>query len=159
MTWPQKQPIYTTQDGVVIYAEQGSKTPNDFIIRYQEPNRRIRTPKHIHVIVDLYMKLTGNHAITMQLVDHILDNIISKVSPSNTNPPAIQIYSPQTVQQFQTLDGFGVYSVEFVLYVTEMIMIQEKTNYPNGTLTDKLFRKFRHHSNDLFAIISAATYR
>lgn len=150
--------IYTTANQVEIQVENGSKSPNDFIVRYREPNKRIRTPKHIHLIVDLFAKRTGNLSLTNALVDHIIQNIILKVVPAVSFPPSLQIFEPAYVSQFQPLSQYGEYSVEFLLVMTELIMIQEKTNYPNGTINLNLFQKFRNGA-DIFSIVGAATFR
>ncbi len=150
--------IHTTAIGVNIYAEVGSKSSYDFIVKYQEPKKKIRTPKHIHLIVDLFAKRTGNSELTNRFVDHIIDDIILKVSPVSTFPPALQVFQPTHVQDFDALSEYGEYTVEFLLVITELIMIQEKTNYPSGTINLNLFRKFRVGA-DIFSIVSAATFR
>ena len=150
--------IHRTTNGVVVHVERGSKSTYDFIVKYQEPDKRLRTPKHIHLIVDLFAKRTGNKALTDQLVDHIISNIILKVSPATAHPPALQVFSPAHANAFRDLNQYGEYSVEFLLVVTELIMIQEKTNYPDGTLNLNLFKKLREGA-DIFSIVSAATFR
>jgi len=156
--WPELHPIYRTTNDITVYVSKGGKSQYNFKVQYQEPSKRIRTPKHIHLIIDLYMKRTGDARLTMQLVDHIIDAVILKVSPSTSNPPTLQIFSPQHVARFQTLDSYGEYSVGFLLVITELIMIQEKTNYPQGTLNLNLFRLFRDEA-DIFSVVSAATFR
>jgi hypothetical protein len=156
--WPELHPIYTTANGVIVYVSKGGKSLYNFKVQYQEPGKRIRTPKHIHLIIDLYMKRTGNKFLTMQLVDHIIDRIILTVRPSNSNPPVLQVFSPAHVGQFSALDAYGEYSVEFLLVITELIMIQEKTNYPQGVMNLNLFRLFRDEA-DIFSVVSAATFR
>lgn len=156
--WPKHHPIYTTTDGVVIYASKGGKSQYNFKVQYRESGKRVRTPKHIHLIIDLYMKRTGNKPLTMQLVDHIIDEIILKVRASTSNPPDLQIFDRQHVERFQALDAYGEYSIEFLLVVTELIMIQEKTNYPHGVMNLNLFRRFRDEA-DIFSVVSAATFR
>lgn len=150
--------IYTTNRGDKVLASKGGKSEFNFIVRYREPDKRRRTPKHIHLIIDLFMKKTGNRELTMQLVDHILQNIIAKVKPSTSNPPRLQAFKPDHVQRFKALDGYGEYPVEFLLVVVELIMIQEKTNYPEGTMNRRLFELFRNEA-DIFSIVSAATFR
>ena len=150
--------IHRTQGNVDIITQRGSKSAYDFIVKYREPSKRERTPKHIHIIIDLYMKLASNHSLTMSLVDHIINNIINKVQANTAHPPTLQVYQPQHVQQFSALDQYGEYSVEFLLVTTELIMIQEKTNYPTGTMNLNLFRKFRQ-GVDIFSVVSAATFR
>lgn len=156
--------VYTTSRGVNISVEQGRKSDFDFVIRYQEPGKRNRTPQHIHLIIDLYMKITGNQELAKKLVKYIIDEIILKVQPSITKPPTLQIFSSkwglssESVQEFQALESYGEYSLEFLLVVIELLMIQEKTNYPQGTLNLKLFQLL-HRGADIFSIVSAATFR
>jgi len=104
------------------------------------------------------MKKTGNKELTMKLVDHIINNIILKVKPAESFPPKLQIFSPEHVSKFEELDKYGEYPVEFLLVITELIMIQEKTNYPGGVMNLKLFRSFRKE-DDIFSVVSAATFR
>jgi len=156
--WPDQHLIYTTRKGVKIFVSKGGKSQFNFKVQYQEPGKAVRTPKHIHLIIDLYMKRTGNKQLTMELVDHIVNNIILKVQSSTINPPKIQVFSSEHVEQFKELDNYGEYPVEFLLIVTELIMIQEKTNYPNGVLNLNLFKKFREEK-DIFSVVSAATFR
>ena len=156
--WPGRHPIYTTAKNVVVYASKGGKSQHNFKVQYQEPGKRVRTPKHIHLIIDLYMKRTGNRLLTMRLVDHIIDGIILRVDASTSNPPVLQVFSPDHVKQFEALNTYGEYSIEFLLVVTELIMIQERTNYPEGVLNLKLFQRFRDEA-DIFSVVSAATFR
>lgn len=152
--------IYTTQLGVDIYVYKGKKQQSlhDFVVKYKEPNKRLRTPKHIHLIVDLYLKRAGDYNLTNALVDHIINSVIAVIQPVSSFPPQLQVYKPAHSQQFQGLDQYGEYSVEFLLVVTELILIQEKTNYPNGTMSLDLFSKFRR-GDDIFSVVQAATFR
>jgi hypothetical protein len=156
--WPDLHPVYTASNGVVVYVSKGGKSRYNFKVQYQEPGKRVRTPKHIHLIIDLYMKRTGNKRLTMQLVDHIINEIILKVDSSTSNPPVLQVFSPTHVERFRELDVYGEYSAEFLLVITELIMIQERTNYPNGVLNLRLFQRFREEA-DIFSVVSAATFR
>jgi hypothetical protein len=153
-----QQVIYTTENGTRILVSKGRKSPFNFKVRYKEVGKSTRTPKHIHLIIDLYMKKTGNKELTMQLVDHIINNIILKVKPSDSFPPKLQVFSQEHVSKFKELDKYGEYPVEFLLVVTELIMIQEKTNYPKGTMNLNLFRSFREE-RDIFSVVSIATFR
>lgn len=151
-------PLYTTAKGVVIGVVKGRKSLYNFRVKYQEPDKRERTPKHIHIIIDLYMKSVGDEKITMQMVDHLTDNVIPKLQPATKFPPTLQVFKAEHIKQFQRLDRYGEYSVEFLLVTAELIQIQEATNYPNGTLNLDLFRLFRNKA-DIFSVVSAATFR
>jgi len=99
--------VYTTKKGTKILVSKGRKTesPYDFRVHYQEPDKRVRTPKHIHIIIDLYMKLSRNEELTLKLVDHIID-IIKKVKPVNKYPPELQIFKPEDTKPFEELDEY-----------------------------------------------------
>jgi len=152
--------MHTTKDGVKILVSKGSKkeSPFDFRVHYQEPNKRVRTPKHIHLIIDLYMKLSRNEELTLKLVDYLI-NMMKKLKPVTQYPPSLQVYDKQDLSEFEELNNYGEYSVEFIVVVTELIMIQEKTNYPTGTMNVKVFERFRDKHDDIFAVVSAATFR
>lgn len=149
--------IYTTRNGTEVLVDQGSKSGRDFIVRYREPGKRVRTPQHVHLIIDLYMKKVGNKDLTMQLVDHII-GVIRRSRPVTSYPPRLQFFSRDLVAQYAALDRYGEYPTEFLLIVTELIMLQERTNYPNGVLNLNLFQRFREEA-DIFSVVSAATFR
>jgi hypothetical protein len=151
--------MHTTKDNIKVFVSKGTKveSPYDFRVHYQEPNKRVRTPKHIHLIIDLYIKLSRNQELTLKLVDYLID-MMKKLKSETKYPPSLQIYDKRDISQFEELNRYGEYSVEFILLVTELIMIQEKTNYPNGTMNIKVFERFRNKHDDIFAVVSAATF-
>jgi hypothetical protein len=152
-----KKHIWTTQQGVEIYVERGNKSqsPHDFIVRYKEPGKRLRTPKHVHLIVELYVKEAYNKTLTHDLRDHLIW-VFDQVQPITSYPPTLQVYEPNHAQRFAALDNVGEFSVEFLLIVSELIFIQEKTNYPQGSLTKELYEAFG--VMDRFSVIHKATY-
>ena len=103
------------------------------------------------------MKLSRNKELTLKLVDYLID-MMKKLSPVTKYPPSLQVYNKEYIAQFKELNNYGEYSVEFILVVTELIMIQEKTNYPKGTMNVKVFEKFRDKHDDIFSVVSAATF-
>lgn len=149
--------IHKTQNGIEIYVEPGRKSKYDFKVTYREPGKRIRTPQHIHFIIDLYMKKVCDKDLTLELVKKFLE-MLSRLQPSKQFPPAFQEFSPERFSKFEKLNGCGEYSVEFLTAIFDLIMIQEKTNYPNGTINRKLFEAFLNEK-DIFAVVSAATFR
>lgn len=148
-------PIHTTQQGVEICVSRGKKTQNDFVVLFKDPRSgRWRTPKHIHLIVELYVKEAHNPLLTYELRDHLI-KIFDRVRPIISFPPSLQVYQPGDEQRFQALDAVGEFSVEFLLIVSELIFIQEKTNYPHGSLTKKLYEAFGQ--KDRFTVVQMAT--
>src|SRR3989338_5607191 len=151
--------MHTTKNGIKIYVSKGSKieSPYDFRVHYQEPDKRGRTPKHIHIIIDLYMKLSRNKELTLKLVDYLIE-MMKRLNPETKFPPSLQVYNKKDLDRFEELNQYGQYSVEFIQVVTELIMIQEKTNYPTGTMNIKVFESFRNKHDDIFSVVSAATF-
>ena len=145
--------MHTTEDRIKVFVSKGSKkeSPYDFRVHYQELD------KHIHLIIDLYMKLSKNKEFTLKLVDYLI-NMMKKLNPVTKYPPSLQVYNKEDITQFEELNSYGEYSVEFILVVTELIMIQEKTNYPKGTMNVKVFERFRDKHDDIFSVVSAATF-
>lgn len=150
--------IYTTRDGVEIFVEKGKKqqSPYDFRVRFREPGKRKRTPTHVHLIVEMYVKHAFNPKLTLELKKHLLE-VFSKIQPINYYPPRLQIFKPEHAKPFTELDKVGEFSVEFMLVATELIMIQEKTNYPQGSLTQALYANFG--VKDRFSVIQSAVFR
>lgn len=151
-------PIYIASNKATIGVVQGIKSQYDFKVKYKEPLKHERTPKHMHIIIDLYMKLVREESITFQMVDHIINDIIKNIKPVTSFPPKLQIFQPKNAKKFEKLNSYGEYPVDFLLVVIELIQIQEKTNYPNGIMNLRLFEAFRK-KHDIFSIVSAATFR
>jgi hypothetical protein len=125
-----KFPIYKTAKHVEIFVLRGKKKESayDFIVKYREPggSMRGRTPKHIHPIVEMYVKQAHDPRLTEQLRDHML-GVFDKVQPITQFPPKLQVFRPSDVAPFASLDAVGEFSVEFLIVVTELLFIQEKT--------------------------------
>jgi hypothetical protein len=152
-------PISTTQQGVEIGVLPGRKPQSalDFIVRFKEPNKKQwRTPRHIHLVVELYVKEAYNPQLTYALRDHLI-SVFNRVQPITSFPPKLQVYQRGDEQKFAALDAVGEFSVEFLLVVSELIFIQEKTNYPSGSLTKELYEDFGR--KDRFSVIHKAVFR
>ena len=150
--------VHTTEKGVQIIVRRGTKTqsPYDFRVRFREPGKRERQQAHVHAIVEMYVKHAYNPELTLKLRDHILE-VFDKIKPIDYYPPRLQVFQPEHVEPFKKLDKVGEFTVEFILITTELIMIQEVTNYPKGSLTGNLYNDFG--VKDRFSVIQAATFR
>lgn len=149
--------IYTTKDGVEIFVYPGKKSQWDFIIRFKRPNeRRELTPAHVHMVVEMYVKYAYNPSLTMKLRDHVLE-MMKHIQPVRSFPPSLQFFQPHHAEPFQELDRVGEFTVESLLVITELLAIQEKTNYPTGSLTESLYKDFG--VKDRFRVIQKAILR
>lgn len=149
--------LYKTEKGVEVLVSRGSKSKNDFRVHYREPGRRIRTPKHIHWTIDLYIKREHERELTNKLVDSLID-ITKQLSPSEKFPPDFQFFTKMDLEQFKPLDKYGDYTSDFLVATIELIMIQEKTNYPVGVMNLQLLEAFRQNKG-IFEVVSRATFR
>lgn len=150
--------VYTTKSQVQISVYPGKKleSPYDFIVKFRELGKRERTPAHVHLIVEMYVKYAYNPSLTLKLRDHIL-KMLSQIKPINFFPPSLQFFKPEHVKQFRELDKVGEFPVEFILVVSELLAIQEKTNYPKGSLTESLYQAFG--VKDRFSVIQKAVLK
>lgn len=55
----------------IIYVFQGDLSQFDIVIKYKKDGKRIRTPKHIHWVVDVLMKIQGNEDLTKKYLSAI----------------------------------------------------------------------------------------
>lgn len=150
--------VYKTKKGTDILLTKGSKSKYDFIVKYKQRGKRERTPKHIHIIIDLYIKLAKNENLTMKFIDHILNVIFPKIKQVDYYPVLPKIFRNEHIIEFEELNEYGEYTVEFLLVVIELIMMQEKTNYPDGILSLGIFQKLRD-KGDIFSVVSTTTFR
>jgi hypothetical protein len=149
--------VYTTKTNVRFEVYPGSKkqSPYDFIVKFREPNKRQRTPAHVHMIVEMYVKHAYNPSLTLRLRDHIL-TMLSKIRAVTAFPPTLQFFKPEHIEPFKDLDKVGEFSVEFLLVAIELVAIQEKTNYPTGIVTENLYKNFG--VKDRFSVIQRAVW-
>jgi len=148
--------IHTTKAGIEIVVERGKKGPRDFRVRFRPPGGRLRTPSHIHLIVEMYVKHAFDPGLTLRLRDRILE-VFNAIQPIDHFPPRLQLFKPLDAEPFTKLDQVGEFTAEFILAATELIMIQEKTNYPAGSLTQRLYEDFG--VKDRFSVIQGAVFR
>lgn len=150
--------VYTTKASVQFEVYPGSKrqSPHDFIVKFREPSKRQRTPAHVHLIVEMYVKHAHNPSLTLKLKDHIL-RMLSQIKPLDSFPPTLQFFKLEHVDPFKELDEVGEFTVEFLLVAIELVAIQEKTNYPTGTVTENLYKNFG--VKDRFSVIQAAVWK
>jgi hypothetical protein len=88
--------------------------------------------------------------------EHIL-KMLTQIKPVNLFPPSFQFFKPEHIEPFKDLDKVGEFTVEFLLVVTELMAIQKKTNYPEGSLTESLYKDFG--IKDRFSVIQKAVLK
>lgn len=150
-------------DKYTIYIFQGSISENDIIIKYVEEGKRMRTPKHIHWAVDLLLKLQAERELTKDFIKEIKDEWDNCYPLSNNDEATlitiIDDYIEMTdVSKFKELNNYGEYSVEFLIVLMSMLMIQEKTNRKDAYMFGKVLDTLLEDELDIFAVMSAAGF-
>ena len=153
------------ENGLRIYVFPGSLSPNDIIVKFKDanlPRTQIRQPKHIHWAVDLLIKKDNNPELTNKFLNEMLirwkeikplsersyDSIVNELRISKNQ---------SFIEQFKDLDKHGFFSMNFIIHLMEILMIQEKTNNPNAYMFNNVVLSLLQ-SQDLYNIISKATH-
>ena len=155
---------FKLSNGTVIGVFQGSLGENpdlDIIIKYQEPGKRVRTPKHIHWAIDLLIKKEHNKELTLEFVRYLRD-MWDKVEPFKTKVEQqrcqLKLTTSAKLKKFEELNQYGEYPVEFIGHIIELMMMEEKT----GLATAFMFKGVLDsiiQEKDIFSIVSSATHR
>ena len=122
---------FQLKDGTTVAMFQGFRGENpdlDFIVKYKEINKRVRTPSHTHWIVDLVIKGEINPELTLSFVNSLI-NIYDEIKPFNTIEERDNyklIYSDSLVEEYADLDSNGAFSVELISVLVELFSKCEK---------------------------------
>ena len=107
---------------------RGSYPDLDFIVKYKEPENRLRTPSHTHWIVDLLVKSEFNKELVRNFVQKYID-LYDIMTPFETqeerNNYQLQ-YVGESLTDFQGIDGCGYLSIEFLSSILELFILCEK---------------------------------
>ena len=147
----------------IIYVFQGKLSQFDIVIKYRKNGTRIRTPKHIHWVVDVLMKLQGNEELTRQYLLAIQNCWNSCVPLLNNNYETLKTLIETgerdiDIKKFFSLNVFGEYDVEFLYVLMELLAVQEKTNRADAYMFGNIIQELLETDRDIFKIISTAGY-
>ena len=151
-------------DDTVIGVFEGSRGANpdhDILIKYQENGKRLRTPKHIHWVIDLLIKKEHNRGLTLEFMKY-LRSMYNKVEPFNSKEDRKKCTLSQTTHEklkpFQELNKFGEYKVDFIGNLIELMIKMEKNTPPEKPA--RVFKELMDAmiaEKDIFVIVSKAT--
>lgn len=160
--------VLTPNENYIVAIYQGSLSPYDILIKYRQKTKgnkwsHIRTPKHIHWAADMLTKIYSNRELTQQFLDFLIGiwsrTVAIKTEEARTEALKIELLLHayrQEVEKYKELDEYGEYSVEFLILLARLLMIQEKTNREDAYMFGRLLQKLRA-GEDIFSIISTAT--
>lgn len=147
----------------IIYVFQGSLSQYDILIKYRKDGTRIRTPKHIHWVVDILMKMQGNEILTKQYLAAIQRcwNTCSPLPGNRYETLKALIEDGEEaidIEQYFPLNSFGEYDVEFLYVLMELLAVQEKTNRADAYMFGSIIEELLETDRDIFKIISTAGF-
>lgn len=114
---------------IAIY--QGSRGENpalDFIVKYKEEGKRLRTPSHTHWIVDLLIKSECSRSDSLLYVNDLItlyEDSVPFESIDERNNYELK-HSNRMVTKHSTLQGCGYYSIQTLTSFIELFSICEK---------------------------------
>lgn len=144
-----------------IYVFPGTLSENDILVKYSFMTNRLRTPKHIHWVTDLLMKMQANKTLTRRFI-RCLKSIWNNVGPlGDRSYDSIQNVvegNDIDLEEFKTMNNYGEYSVEFLYVLMKLLAIQEKTNRSDAYMFGQVIDSLLEDKLDIFSIVSKAGY-
>jgi hypothetical protein len=143
---------------VAIYqGSRGERPDLDFIVKYKEEGKRLRTPSHTHWIVDLLVKAEVNKSV---LLDYVNDMI--KLYDETTPFKSVEERNNYTLRDstliratYSILEGHGYYSIGTLTSFIELFSKCEKQATGafmfRGLLT--LIKEYCEGTKDFYQIV------
>ena len=151
-------------DGTIIGVFEGNRGANpdhDILIKYQEQGKRLRTPKHIHWVIDLLIKKEHNKELTLKFMKYLrdmYDNVGAFTSKEDRIKCELKETTEEKLKQFEELNNYGEYKVDFVGHLIELMIKMEKNTPPEKPA--KVFRELMDamiQEKEIFVVVSKAT--
>ena len=122
---------WTTDKDTKVAIYQGSRGENpdlDFIVKYKEKGKRLRTPSHTHWIVDLLVKAEYNKNLLSAYVTDLI-NVYDGTTPftSVEERDTYELTKMNDMEdKYWLLNGHGYYSVKTLTSLVELFSKCEK---------------------------------
>ena len=122
---------WTTDKDTKVAIYQGSRGENpdlDFIVKYKEKGKRLRTPSHTHWIVDLLVKAEYNKNLLSSYVTDLI-NVYDETTPftSVEERDTYELTQMNNMEdKYWLLNGHGYYSVKTLTSLVELFSKCEK---------------------------------
>lgn len=142
-----------------IYVFPGKLSENDFIVKYSKQGSRIRTPKHIHWVTDLLMKMQGDSKLCREFLTEMQKNWTGCKPLSDNSFNSIKsIVTERELSKYVPLNHYGEYSMEFVFVLMKLLSVQEKTNRADAYMFGDVIDALLEDELDIFKIVSTAGF-
>jgi hypothetical protein len=143
---------------VAIYqGSRGERPDLDFIVKYKEEGKRLRTPSHTHWIVDLLVKAEVNKSILLNYVNDMIELYDNTVPFKSVEERNNYILTQPTLMtsRYSLLQGHGYYSMGTLTAFIELFSKCEKQATGafmfRGLLT--LIKEYCEDTKDFYQIV------
>ena len=147
----------------VFAGNRGYNPDHDILIKYKEDGKRVRTPKHIHWVIDVLIKKEHNKELTLRFLRYLrdmYDRVKGFESKQDRDKCELTETTYEKLKEFEELNRYGEYSVEFIGHLIELMIKMEKNMPPENParvfkeLIDSMLKE-----KDIFVIVSKATQK
>ncbi len=151
-------------DGTIIGVFEGNRGANpdhDILIKYKEENKRLRTPKHIHWVIDLLIKKEHDRELTLKFMRYLremYDKVGAFASKEDRTKCELKETTSEKLKEFEELNNYGEYKVEFIGHLIELMIKMEKNTPPEKPA--RVFRELMEamiNEKEIFVIVGKAT--
>ncbi len=145
----------------IFVGSRGHNPDHDILIKYQEDNKRVRTPKHIHWVIDILIKKEHNRELTLKFLKYLrdmYDRVEGFKSKEDRNCCEIKETTPEKLKKFDELNKYGEHPVEFIGHLIELMIKMEKNMPPENPA--RVFKELIDamlNEEEIFVIVSKAT--
>jgi len=149
----------------IVQGEFGNNKDLDIRVVYVDKNTKNknvpRTPQHIHWAIDLLIKKEHKKELTKRFVKYLLemwDKVEAFKNKAEQQKCEIKYCLPEKLKEFEELNNYGEYKVEFIACVLELLMIQEKTGNAKAHMFKGVLQAI-YDDKDIFSIVSKAGFK
>jgi hypothetical protein len=141
----------------IYQGSRGERPDLDFILKYKQEGKRLRTPSHTHWIVDLLVKAESNKELLLSYVNNLIEIY------DNTNPfTSVEERSNYELKyvnimnlRYNDLNAHGYYSIGTLTAFIELFSLCEKQSTGafmfRGLLT--LVKEYCEGKKDFYQIV------
>lgn len=147
----------------VLYVFPGKLSQFDILIKYKKDESRIRTPKHIHWVVDILLKMENKRVKTQQFLEKIKEIWENSQPLSNRQYETLKNLIQNglntiDITQFEELNNYGEYPIDFLYVLMQLLSTQEKTNRHDAYMFGQIIDELLEFDLDIFRILSKAGF-
>jgi len=141
----------------IYQGSRGERPDLDFILKYKQEGKRLRTPSHTHWIVDLLVKAEFNKTIVLAYVNDLI-TVYDGTNPFTSVEQRDQyelIHVNDANEKYSVLNQYGYYSIGTLTTFVELFSLCEKQSTGafmfRGLLT--LVKEYCENKKDFYQIV------